>query len=370
MKFSVLKIIIISLIFGLAAGIVGSLLVEAYLLPPQPSLVSFQKLAEKKKPAIPEETEANLAVERAFSTTVDIHLAKKENQKEILDQVYLPSEALGKGVILTSDGWILTTNEVINDLKNEYLIVTFDKKSYKVEELILDKFSGAIFLKVETENLPVAGIGDKEELKIGQDVVALEDGLSFSKIASINFEPAGEKIELIKSSEKISKFILINGKSYKPGTPLVNLKGEIIGLVLSKYLTKENFTAVLPVSDIKNAFVDILKYKKIKRPFLGVNYIDLASVSFLNEEINYGLIRGALLYENKNLNIKAVLDGSPGVGLLKPRDIIIKVDKEELSALKDLTNIIQEYKAGDSIDLLILRGEKELTIPVKLEELK
>lgn len=367
MKFSFLKIIFLTLIFGLASGAVGALLVEAYLLPPTTFLTPFQKWNEKKKPLVSEDTEASLAVSRALPAVVDIHLTKQKKSKEILDQIYLPSEVLGKGIILTSDGWILTTNEVINDFKNKYLITVSNKKNYEVKELILDKFSGAVFLKVEAENLPVAEMGSKEELVLGQNVIVLEDNLSFTKIASLNFEPAAIKEDLIKSTEKISKFILIEGV-YSLSAPLVDFKGRIIGFTVPLgSLAEKDFTVTLSISDIKSALVDVLKYKEIRRPFLGVNYIDLASVYPLKEEIGYGQKRGALLYENKDLKIKAILPKSPAAVSLRPGDIIVKVDKEELSSVRDLTNIIQEYKAGSLIDLLVLREGKEQTITVKLE---
>jgi serine protease Do len=191
-----------------------------------------------------------------------------------------------------------------------------------------------------------------------------------TRIVNLDYEPAPEKKDLIKSSEKFSKFILLKDVFKKAGDPLFNLNGEIIGLITSSNSGSDLKTA-LPVNYIKSAFTDILKYKKIERSFLGVNYIDLASVLGLKNEISQGLERGALLYENKDLKIKAVTPESPAASAgLKSGDIILKVDDEELSSRRDLTSIIQEYQAGDSIDLSVLRDGKEQTIKIKLEELK
>ena len=370
MKLSFLKIILIALIPGLLAGIVGAFVVEAYLLPPASFSLPKWNEVKRKAPAA-EEIEISAAADRAAPAVVDIYLTKSDlNSKEILDKIYLPSEILGRGIILTSDGWILTTKEVISDFKKEYSVITFNKKLYEIREMILDKVSNAVFLKVEAEDLPVSQIGDKEELEAEQNVAVLEEGAVITRIVNLNYEPISEKKDLIKSSEKFSKFILLKDVFGKAGDPLVNLDGEIIGLITSSN-PRGNLRTALPVSYIKSAFINILKYQKIKRPFLGVNYIDLASASGLEEEINQGLKRGALLYENKDLKIKAAVAGSPAAFAgLKSKDIILKVDKEELSSRRDLADIIQEYRVGDSIDLLVLRAGKEQTIKVKLEELK
>lgn len=369
MKLSFLKIILIALIPGLLAGIVGAFVVEAYLLPPASFSLPKWNEVKRKAPAA-EEIEISAAADRAAPAVVDIYLTKSDlNSKEILDKIYLPSEILGRGIILTSDGWILTTKEVISDFKKEYSVITFNKKLYEIREMILDKVSNAVFLKVEAEDLPVSQIGDKEELEAEQNVAVLEEGAVITRIVNLNYEPISEKKDLIKSSEKFSKFILLKDVFGKAGDPLVNLDGEIIGLITSSD-PRGNSRIALPVSYIKNAFIDILKYQKIKRPFLGVNYIDLASTPGL-EESAAGLERGALLYENKDLKIKPAAVGSPAAFAgLKSEDIILKVDKEELSSRRDLTDIIQEYRVGDSIDLLVLRAGNEMTVKVKLEELK
>lgn len=373
MRLSFLKLIAIALISGFAAGIVGALIIEAYFVP-SAYVMSVGKWTEVKKKIPTSELRIGGEVGRVAFTVVDIYLAKPEpDSKDILDKIYLDNLKRGKGVILTSDGWILTTKSTFGDLKEKaleekYLIITSTGKSYEVKEFILDKVSDIVFLKVEAEDLPVIQIGSREKLEVGQTIATFDDsGIVTTKIASLNYEtPFLEKKDLIKSSEKFSKFIFLEDPIFeKGGNPLINSEGEVVGL-----LAFEGARVAIPIDYIKSAFVDILKYKKIKRTFLGVNYIDLASIR-LKENATVGLKKGALLYENKDLKIKATIPKSPAEAAgLKAGDIILKIDKEELSSTRDLTELIQEYQPGNSLDLLVLRAREERIVRVKLEELK
>jgi S1-C subfamily serine protease len=364
MKYSFLKIVIISLFFGFFAGIIGYLIFSSYVFYSSPQAVIYKWGEIKKKQAEETEEKISQALKTTLPAVVNI-FPLKEKSGELLDQIYLPSESIGYGVILTSDGWILTSNNVINDFRKKYLVSTFNQKTYLAENFKEDKATGAVFFKVNAEGLPVYPFGNSNNLEVGQILITPKESL-VNRIENLNYEEILEKSDLIKSSEKFSKYILLTDGPSKAGGPVFNLDGEIVGIFANPGTNISKFKTLIPINNLKNIFPKIFKDGEIKRTFLGVNYIDLSS--FVFEGKTELAESGAMLYENKELKIRAVLKNSPAERAgLRAGDIILKIDDEELSQNKDLTEIIQNYQSGETVEFTILRNGKEQTVEARLE---
>lgn len=381
--------IILAILFGFLAGVLGEIIINSYLYYSPINIPLLDKLnlfsgqlsprvvtqtQEKKSPDIKIAT----ARQKIEPSLVSIFL-KKPQSNNVLDQLYLPTDLKGGGIILTSDGWIITSNQVVDDLTEEYVVVVPNNQILEVIDFLEDPVSGVVFLKVETENLIAAEFIEFEDIYLGQEVLAIqsqsnsENNITLTQIENLEYRPVDQAKDLIQSSEYFSHKILIRDplNSFYDGYPLIDYNGKIIGINVSSQLEESKITLVIPIEFIKSKLNNVLKEKKIKRNYLGIYYLDLSQTLNISEEVSQGLSKGALIFQDENSNLSAVIKGSPADKAgLKEGDIILKISEQEIDSKNNLTDIIQNnYQVGDSVELKILRDDVEKTIQVKLEEL-
>ena len=282
-------------------------------------------------------------------TAVSIYYLKQSTNP--LNQAYLPTEALGEGVVITADGWLMSVRSAIPALIGNYEIVGYQLKKYKISKFIDDKVTGLVFGKVEAQNLPVAKLNDFSNLRIGQTlvVVSRSNGLILANVEKIGYRFKTSQ-DIITSSEELNKEIILNvdfGPAFN-GSAVVNLKGEIVGIISDG--------KIIPVDYFKGLISRVLEGKEITRPALGLKYIDLSQVDGL---IGWGE-RGALVYGNP-------LRSSPSYGKLLDGDIIKKIDDVEINANRSLTELINSYKTGDSPEFLVQRNGQEIVVDIILK---
>ncbi len=380
---TILLNIILALIFGFLAGLSGGLfvLITRSIKIPFYKELNLDEMLPKREIVIktrevvnvlPNQQRAEL-IKQSQGQVVKIFLKKPEAAvKKILEQIYQDEETLGQGFVLTNDGWIISHREVISDFKKEYLICASNKMLYPVEKILIDPLTGVIFLKIEAEGLEVVKLGEKEDIALGEEVL-VADGANQVKIREIT-KIQNLKItkteDLIESSDKLSRFVQINqglADNFK-GAPVTNLKGSIIGILIKgKEVEVKN---IIPVNYFKSLINQILKEGKnlksgdsLKRPSLGVNYLDLAQARGITDKRFKDLKRGALVW-GPPLKESAAFKAE-----IKNADVILKVNNDLINGRSSLTELIQEYKPNDKIILTILREGKEEKIEVELETL-
>jgi len=278
----------------------------------------------------------------------------------------------GSGFIVSEDGLILTNKHVVLDEKADYTVLTNDGKKYSAKVLARDPYQDLAIIKIEAKGLKPAQLGDSDSVKLGQTAIAIGNALGeFRNTVSVgvisglarNIVASGgsgftERIEgVIQTDAAINQ-----GNS---GGPLLNLKGEVIGINTAIVSNAQNIGFAIPINQAKRAIESVKKTGTIKSPYLGVRYI------MINEEIakkqnltvNYGaLVRGSE-------EGPAVIVGSPAEKAgLQAEDIILEVDGEKLNEGKVLGSVIQKYNIGDTITLTVLRANKTFKVKVTLEE--
>lgn len=362
-----LKIIILTIIFGLGAGIVGHLLSAAYLLPTE-TFIGGTAGKIKQQTSESEENQKILeAHEEVAPAIIEIYPQKTSSAAEALSQIYLSRDRVALGTILTSDGWLVSFGRELVDPKNNYVIITADQKIFNPEKIILDDATGAVFIKIDAQNMPIPKLGVYGNLLAGEKTIIPLDKQSFiaTQIENPTYEKINEPKDLVRSSEKFSKSILIKDEieTNKIGAPLVNLNGEVVGIMSNEP------GAALPIDYWQTAFLATLKNDKVVRPYLGISYLNLAKTPGLSEALRRGRLAGAMIWSDNNLNVRGVTKNSPAEKAgLQNEDIILKINDEEITAKTDLVEIIQEYSPGDKIVVTIFRNEKEEIFEIKLEE--
>jgi serine protease Do len=359
----------VAIIFGFLAGVVGELWINGFLAP-DIQFKSYRDLTQRLDDLVAERRQAlsDILTEGDYSfletvnkikpVTATIYYYKKSGSA--LDNVYLPTEALGSGFSLTSDGWIVTTKQVVRDAKLDY-VVAIDGATYEVTQIVADVLTDAVFIKTSATNLPVAELGSKNSLNVGATLLSVTTlgGVKRGVISNLNFVEAKMTADLIHSSETFSRFPSLAGSFDKHdlGAPVVNLSGKVVGLVTSAE------GLVLPLDYFVGIIKPAIQDGRIYRNYLGVNYLDLT------QAVNFTATtkKGALVMGDRSR--RAVVANSPAAsnGLLSG-DIIIKVDNIEVNENRDLTQLIQDYPAEATVRLTINRAGQEQTIELKLEK--
>lgn len=389
----------ISVVLGLAAGYIGSLLTKSFWLEEEAMNNSqfdlLKNLIHERLGTLPFDDYAPNAVVKAENfneiekriyytaeqirpSLVDFYAAKAEvSAKDVLDGNYLTAEKVGSGFALTSDGWIMTTSEVVGGNKKNRLAATFDGGTYMVNNIIYDSATAAVFIKIDAKNLPALDFSDSQEMIAGQTALTWNRtaGLIVNNIRSLNYSFADSKKQLVRSSEAFFKYFLLD-KSLAAGdigSPLVNLDGRVVGIVGN--FGGEEAKFAIPANQFRDVIENVLKKAVVARPSLGVNYLDMSALTvptdYLTQSLNLPANvsrRGALVYKNSALNAKGVIKNSSAeaAGLL-PGDLILEVNSEKVDALNGLTDLIMDYQIGEKIELNIIRNGKSETVAVELK---
>ncbi|MBU4332199.1 S1C family serine protease [Patescibacteria group bacterium] len=294
----------------------------------------------------------------------------------VIDQINLDKKALGRGSILTNDGWVMTVNGVA-EAGQEYLAVTSDNQTYSIEKIVEDPLTGLVFLKLASASKNFSVIKLAEEVASGERILVLKDSkaLEVSYVNDIKYQDIKISEDLIMSAEKLQEFILL-GKDFDPGLaggPVINFDGSVVGVLRSleartteeesDLVIEELINTAISVDYFKSAIDQLLKFGEIRRPKLGVEYLNLARASGIVNSRFKDYKKGALLY------------GTPGLGTvareagLKNADVISKVNNDIVNGRYSLTELIQQYLPGDEIELFFMRGETEKVVKVKLGEM-
>ncbi|MGC8775797.1 MAG: S1C family serine protease [Minisyncoccia bacterium] len=283
----------------------------------------------------------------------------------------------GSGFIVSSNGLILTNKHIVQyDKDTEYTVITNDNKKYPAQILSRDPINDVAILKIEAKNLPIIPLGDSSKIKLGQTVLAVGNALGIFKntvsrgiisglLRSIYAEgnqntPAQELRGLIQTDAAINP-----GNS---GGPLVNLKGEVIGINSAMVSGAENIGFAIPINFALRDLEDIKKYGKIKKPFLGIRYLNLNET--LKEKLKLPFDYGAIIL-GEHFKESAIIPNSPAEKAgLKEKDIILECNHKPINQNYSILDILEEYNIGDEINLLIWRKGKKINLKVKLEERK
>jgi serine protease Do len=277
---------------------------------------------------------------------------------------------LGSGVIIDEEGYILTNEHVVDEA--EKITVTLpDGREFKGEIKGRDRRSDLAVIKISAHNLPVAPLGDSDDLKIGQWVVAIGNPFGF---ALQNPEPtvtAGvisalhRSLGRMVSGDRDYTDLIQTDAAINPGNsggPLVNLKGEIVGINVAIFSTSGGYQGVgfaIPVNVAKRIISRLIAGKKILYGWLGVTVQDLTE----DMAKEFGLT------EKKGALVARILEKSPAQkGGIKEADVIIKFDNKDVNNVKELLSAVGRAEVGSKVNMVVVREKKELSLEVQIGE--
>jgi len=271
----------------------------------------------------------------------------------------------GSGIIISDDGYILTNNHVVEKAKSVTVGLS-DKRSFSAKVIGTDPLTDLAVIKIEAGNLTTAYLGDSENIKVGQWVMAIGNPLSLSSTVTAGIISAigRGQLGLIQDSYGVENFIqtdaVINpGNS---GGALVDLSGAVVG-VNTAIATRGTGSYIgygfaIPINLAKNVAKEIIAYGKVNRGYIGVNI----------GEVDNAIAKSVGLDKPRGIIIQGIVeDGAASKTDLKEGDIILSVDGKEVNQPNELQSYIASKSAGTTISLKIFRDGKEVERKVTLK---
>ncbi|MEL6559519.1 MAG: trypsin-like peptidase domain-containing protein [Bacteroidota bacterium] len=262
----------------------------------------------------------------------------------------------GSGVIMTADGYIVTNNHVIEGA--DVIKVIHGKNTYKGVLVGTDPSTDIAVLKVEATDLPKINIGDSQQVKVGEWVLAVGNPFNLESTVTAGIVSAkGRNINILKDKFPIESFIQTDA-AINPGNSggaLVNIKGELIGIntaILSRTGSYAGYGFAVPVNIVNKVYNDIKTYGQVQKAFSGAEVIDIDSD--LAEKLELQDISGVLVsYTSK--------ESAADKAGIKRGDIIKRVNDKEINFKGHFEEIIGNSYPGDVLKIALERDGKLLS---------
>jgi len=283
----------------------------------------------------------------------------------------------GSGFIVSADGLVLTNKHVVSDSAAEYTVFTNDGQKYSAKVLALDPMQDLAVIKIQSEQtfLPIK-LGDSSQIQIGQTAIAIGNALGeFTNTVSVGVVSGLQRTISASdraggSSETLQGIIQTDAaiNSGNSGGPLLNLKGEVIGINTAMAENAQSIGFAIPINTAKNAIDQVIKTNKIVYPFLGVRYVLVDSA--VQKKYNLKNDYGALVLKGANGEPAVTKDSPAEASGIKENDVILELNGEKITTDNPLSQIITKYKVEDKVNLKILRDDQEQNIEAVLAERK
>ena len=312
------------------------------------------------------EVDFTLAAENTVNAVVHVkNITLSKGPTSILDFFYgsggtaVPQVGTGSGVIISSDGYIVTNNHVISRA-NQLQVTLNNNKTYEAELIGTDPNSDIALIKIDAdEKLPYLAFGDSDGTRIGEWVLAVGNPFNLTSTVTAGIVSAKAR-NLGKNQSFIQTDAAVNpGNS---GGALVNTNGDLVGIntaITSQTGSYVGYSFAVPSNIAKKVVQDILEYGNVQKGFMGISPAPVNTRDAIERGINN--IDG--VYIEYIEDASAAVDAGLQVG-----DIVKKVDAIEVHKYADLTGYLSTKRPGDTLDFVIERDGELMEVPLTLKE--
>lgn len=277
-----------------------------------------------------------------------------------------PEQALGSGVIVSPDGYIITNNHVVQGADHDGIKVTLlDRRTFNAKLIGRDPTTDVAVIKIDGSDLPYVALGNSDSVHVGEWVVAVGNpfGLDYTVTQGI-ISALGRQINIIRNKYGIEDFIqtdaVINpGNS---GGPLVDLHGRVVGIntaIATNTGSYEGYGFAIPINIARSVAMDLIEHGKVIRPYIGVAIgpIDQTTAKALGLKGPAGVL------------VQSVESNSPAEKAgIKSGDVILKFDGAKVDHANQLQALVASKAPGDKASVEIFRNGKTEDKTVTLEE--
>jgi S1-C subfamily serine protease len=274
----------------------------------------------------------------------------------------VPGEGAGTGFVIGSDGVIVTNNHVVAGAQS-IEVVFADERKMPARVLGKDPTTDLAVVKVDASDLPTAALGDSDQLKVGDDVVAIGNALALEGGPTVTRGIVSAENRTITAENGIRlEHVLQTDTAINPGNsggPLVNSSGEVVGINTAVAGDAQNIGFSIAITPAKPIIEELRQGTTKSRPFLGVKMFTVTPS--IAEQLGMKAQSGALVAD--------VTAGSGAeVAGIRNGDVITSIDGKEVKAAEDVTSAVSAHKPGDEIKLTYRRGDETKDTDVKLGE--
>ncbi|MDX1638233.1 MAG: trypsin-like peptidase domain-containing protein [Balneolaceae bacterium] len=353
------------------------------------SRVSVTEVKRSSEPVIPEQELKNVdarflfrsVAERVKPTVVYIETVVPVNGSDMPDDEnhdreegfwdrFLPHKArtVGSGVLISSDGYVLTNNHVIDDaVQNGIEVVLNDKRMFKARVVGTDLSTDLAVIKIDGSDLPSIVVGNSDRVNVGEWVLAVGNPFRLRSTVTAGIVSAlGRDVQIINDQMRVESFIQTDAAINKgnSGGALVNTSGELIGIntaIASQSGSYQGYGFAVPANLAIKVARDIIQYGEVRRALLGVS---IRGVDHrLAEELGMNEIRGVMISE-------VAPGGAADEFGLQDRDVVLAVNKEQVDESNELQEKIAVMSPGEVVKLTIWRNGDQFDRNVKLGRLE
>jgi Do/DeqQ family serine protease len=285
-----------------------------------------------------------------------------------------PRVGFGSGVIISTDGYIVTNNHVVEGA-DEIEVVTNSEQTYTAKIIGKDEATDIALLKIEGKDFPVIPFGDSDALKVGEWVLAVGNPFNLTSTVTAGIVSAKGRGSVFagngqgngRPQDKVESFIQTDA-AVNPGNSggaLVNTKGELVGINTAIYSETGNYVGysfAVPISLVKKVVADIREYGAVQRAILGVIIMDVPGVKTEDPEA-YEKLK---VHEGVYIKSFSSTSSAQKAGL-KEGDVITAINGTKIKTSNELKALVNRYSPGNTVEVQVQRGSDVKTYKVELK---
>lgn len=371
-KYLIIGICLVSIVLSTGAFLKANAAVAPAVAPGQP--VDLTYAAEKAIPAV-----VHIKfVQNSRTKTIDVQTSPFDDffgdffgfgngqggtRKQ---QVQTPKkEATGSGVIISSDGYIVTNNHVVNGA-DELIVTLNDNRELSAKIIGTDPTTDLALIKVNAHNLPVLPIGDSDKLKVGEWVIAVGNPFNLNSTVTAGIVSAKARSLYANGVESfIQTDAAINAGN--SGGALVNTQGELVGINAMLYSQTGSYSGygfAIPTSIMNKVVDDLKKYGTVQRAVLGITGGDVLNYINSQKEQNKDVDLGT----NEGIYVNEVEENGAGAAAgLKKGDVIVGIDGKKVTKMAELQEYLAKKRPGDKASITFIHNKSKQTKTVTLK---
>ena len=368
---SLAAVIMVCVLLSSAFGFGGAMMAGSYFSPGSSAGEQNTTNANTAGFNLEDATGSSMTVNEITAKAQDsvVEIKTEAVQADTWMQQYV-TQGAGSGVIIKSNGYIITNNHVIEGA-NKIIVTTSDNKEYEAKLVGTDSDTDVAVLKINGKNLPAATFGNSDQLNVGDMAVAIGNPLG---------ELGGTVTAGIISA--LDRSISINGKtmsllqtdtSINPGNSgggLFNQYGQLVGVVVAKSSGSdvEGLGFAIPINTAANVASQLMDGGYVKgKPSTGITYVDMSSQQ---DNSIFGGMMGGDSYRSSagSIYVQEITGTNAKKAGFKVGDLVYSVDGKEIDSLETLSSIITAHKVGDKVTYIVLRDGQSIEIELELSE--
>lgn len=263
----------------------------------------------------------------------------------------------GSGVIVSSDGYIVTNNHVIQGADKLTVVLNQQKREYTAKIIGTDPASDLALLKIDAKDLPAISFANSDEILVGDWVLAVGNPFNLTSTVTAGIVSAkGRNINLVNNQFPIESFIQTDA-AINPGNSggaLVNTNGDLVGINTAIQSNTGSYTGygfAIPSNIVNKIVKDFIEFGEVKRAFIGLTGENISAA------------QSATLGRDDGVWVKEVLEEGPAAKAgVQASDVIIKLNQRDIHSKADFDELLSYYRPGDVLKLVVLREGKETAV--------